>query len=52
MLLAWQLIAFKGKLMTLPHLEVYQNAKHCPKLFLFNYTYAAGSKVFACYEKS
>ena len=52
MLLAWQLIAFKGKLMALSHLEVYQNTKHYPKLFLFNCTYTAGSKVFGCYEKS
>ena len=36
MVLAWQLIAFKGKRMTLSHLEVYQNTKHCPKPFLFN----------------
>ena len=52
MVLAWQLIAFKGKRMTLSHLEVYQNTKHCPKPFLFNCTYTTGSNVFACYEKS
>ena len=52
MLWAWQMIAFKGKLMTLSHLEVYQNTKHYPKLYSFNCTHTAGSKVFAYYEKS
>ena len=51
-LLDWQLIAFKAKLMTLSYLEVYQNSKDCPEHFLFNFTNTPGSIVFACYEKS